>query len=169
MRRHVGGPYGTKLIPAGTFPSLHRKVASPPYSGRTRPRPPRASPTSFMSSAFIVRVLTSVSYSAWSLPMLICWPCLVVRPAFMMKRFDGVWSLVPGPSRILGTGDEGQGTKDDAHDQFRPDRGHIRRGVSDDGGPTHRDGGNAGVGADRGPGGDGVCRVGHRLRRRGRG
>jgi hypothetical protein len=24
------------------------------------------------------------------LPMLICWPCLVVRPAFMMKRFDAM-------------------------------------------------------------------------------
>src|SRR5262252_1705648 len=45
-------------------------------------------PADFMSSGCIVTVLTVARYSAESLPMLICWPCFVVRPAFMMKRCD---------------------------------------------------------------------------------
>ena len=39
MSRQVGGPYGTKIMPAGTFPSTHWKVASP-FSDRTRTLPP---------------------------------------------------------------------------------------------------------------------------------
>src|SRR5688500_9127883 len=35
MIRQVGGPYGTKIIPCGTFPSLHTKLAVP-VSERTR-------------------------------------------------------------------------------------------------------------------------------------
>ena len=52
--------------------------------------PPDAMPTSFMSSGCMVRVLTIAWYSALSLPTLICWPCLVVRPAFMMNRLRGI-------------------------------------------------------------------------------
>ena len=48
--------------------------------------PPDAIPTSFMSSGCMVIVLTMAWYSGVSLPTLICWPCLVVRPAFMRKR-----------------------------------------------------------------------------------
>jgi hypothetical protein len=38
----------------------------------------------------MVTVLTMACYSAESLPMLICWPCFVVRPAFMMKRLVAI-------------------------------------------------------------------------------
>jgi len=87
ISRQVGGPYGTKIIPSGTRPSTQVKTTSA-CSVRIRTRPPSAMPAAFMSPEFIVTVLTVDWYSAESLPMLICWPCLVVRPAFMMKRCD---------------------------------------------------------------------------------
>ena len=43
-----------------------------------------------MSSGCMVRVLTMALYSSLSLPTLICWPCLLVRPAFMMKRIPAI-------------------------------------------------------------------------------
>src|SRR5262245_57924472 len=73
-------------MPRGTFPSWQRNDASPPCSDRTRTDPPGATPSSFRSSGCRVRVLTIFSYSWLSLPTLICCPCLLVRPAFMMKR-----------------------------------------------------------------------------------
>jgi len=39
----------------------------------------------------MVNVLTIAWYSGLSLPTLICCPCLVVRPAFMMKRLESMW------------------------------------------------------------------------------
>src|SRR5207302_2332649 len=90
IRRQVGGPYGTKIIPRGTFPSWQRKVASPPYSDRTRTVPPGATPRAFKSSGCRIRVFTIARYSSSSLPTLICWPCLLVRPAFMMKRLPAI-------------------------------------------------------------------------------
>src|SRR5579871_732431 len=90
INRHVGGPYGTKIIPRGTFPSWQRKVASPPYSDLTRTVPPDAMPRAFRSSGWKVMVLTMALYSSWSLPTLICWPCLLVRPAFMTKRIPAI-------------------------------------------------------------------------------
>src|ERR1043166_5732468 len=72
-------------MPAGTLPSLQVNSASP-LPERMRTVLPAAMPASFISSGFIVMVLTMASYSGVSLPTLICWPCLVVRPAFMTYR-----------------------------------------------------------------------------------
>src|SRR5438552_19004670 len=52
--------------------------------------PPATMRASFISSGFIVMVLTIAWYSGLSLPTLICWPCLVVRPAFMRNRLPGI-------------------------------------------------------------------------------
>src|SRR2546426_9257897 len=98
MSWQVGGPYATKIIPRGTFPSfppcsLQRKVASP-FSERTRTVPPEETPISFMSSGCITIVVTMASYSASSLPILICRPCRVVRPVFMIKRLMATPALV---------------------------------------------------------------------------
>src|SRR5947208_5813319 len=101
ISRQVGGPYGTKIMPTGTFPSRHWKVASP-FSDRTRTVPPEGIPASFMSSACMVMVPTMVWYTGLSLPTLICWPCLVVRPTFMMKRLPAIHPpRVPGIDRNL--------------------------------------------------------------------
>src|SRR5262245_59778729 len=86
IKWHVGGPYGTKIIPGGTLPSTHVKTTSA-CSVLIRTLPPDRRPAAFMSSGCIVTVLTVAWYSAESLPIMICWPCFVVRPAFMMKRF----------------------------------------------------------------------------------
>src|SRR5436190_9867770 len=40
----------------------------------------------------MIKVPTMAWYSGLSLPMLICWPCLVVRPAFMTKRFPAIFT-----------------------------------------------------------------------------
>src|SRR5262249_45093737 len=46
---HVGGPYGTKIIPSGTLPAWHLNAASP-NSVRTTAICPSASPNSAISS-----------------------------------------------------------------------------------------------------------------------
>src|SRR5438093_1836297 len=43
-----------------------------------------------MSCGCMVSVPTMAWYSGLSLPTLICCPCFVVRPAFMMKRFCSI-------------------------------------------------------------------------------
>src|SRR5262245_27675906 len=62
MSRQVGGPYGTKIMPTGTFPSVHWNVASPCWV-RTRTFPPGVTPTALISSGCIVSVLTIAWYS----------------------------------------------------------------------------------------------------------
>src|SRR4051812_42619271 len=52
-------------------------------------------PRAFRSSGFRVRVFTRALYSSLSLPTLICCPCLLVRPTFMMKR-------IPTPNQSSG-------------------------------------------------------------------
>src|SRR5205823_967935 len=52
--------------------------------------PPVATPRAFKSSGCRVRVVTMALYSSLSLPTLICWPCLLLRPAFMMKRIPAI-------------------------------------------------------------------------------
>jgi hypothetical protein len=85
MRRLVRGPYGAKIMPGGTLPATQVNVASP-CADRTTTSAPSATPIDFMSSGFIVSVLTIARISAASLPALIATPCLVVRPVFMTKR-----------------------------------------------------------------------------------
>ena len=53
MSLHVGGPYGTKIMPSGIFPAWHLNWASP-NSVRTTAHCPSASPTSAISAAAIV-------------------------------------------------------------------------------------------------------------------
>src|SRR5205823_4418185 len=57
IRRHVGGPYGTKIMPRGILPSMHLKVVSP-HGDLTRTVLPEGTPISFMSSGCMVMVPT---------------------------------------------------------------------------------------------------------------
>src|SRR5262249_15376570 len=57
-----------------------------PRGGRTRTLAPATTPRALRSSGWRVRVFTMALYSSLSLPTLICCPCLLVRPAFMMNR-----------------------------------------------------------------------------------
>src|SRR6188768_2471019 len=83
---HVGGPYGTKIIPSGILPAAHLNSASP-NSVRTRAICPSANPISAISSAAIVIVLVRALYSSDSFPTLMSDPCFEVREELRLNRF----------------------------------------------------------------------------------
>src|SRR5712671_4440775 len=57
IRWHVGGPYGTKIIPVGSLPSMHLNVASP-HRDRRSTVLPFGTPISRISWAFMCIVDT---------------------------------------------------------------------------------------------------------------
>ena len=57
IRWHVGGPYGTKIMPWGTLPSTHVNTTSA-CSVLIRTLPPDRRPAAFMSSGCMVTVPT---------------------------------------------------------------------------------------------------------------